>query len=143
MIGESTREFVDTNVFVYADDPSAGAKRNQALQLIERLWTSRGGCLSVQILQEFFVTVTRNVPKPMAPDAAEERVRDLSRWTVFAPRASDVLGAIALARRHKISFWDAMIIESAAQLGCAVIWSEDLQDGVKIRGLQVRNPFRA
>jgi predicted nucleic acid-binding protein len=142
MTAEAPREFVDTHVFVYADDPSAGAKRQDALLLIERLWSSRAGCVSVQVLQEYFVAVTRKVPKPMALERAEERVRDLSRWTVFSPRATDVIEAIALARRHRMSLWDAMLIESAAQLGCAVLWSEDLQAGSRLRGVQIRSPFQ-
>ncbi len=141
MSADAPREFVDANVFIYAEDPSAGDKRDRAVALLERLWSSRTGCLSVQVLQEFFVTVTRKVPKPLPSEAAEDRVRDLSRWTVFAPDASHVLSAIAVARRHKLSFWDAMILESAAQLGCSTVWSEDLQDGFALRGTRVRNPF--
>jgi predicted nucleic acid-binding protein len=141
MSADAPREFVDANVLVYAEDASAGAKRDRALDLLERLWSSRTGCLSVQVLQEFFVIVTRKVPKPLSAEAAEDRVRDLSRWTVFAPDASHVLSAIGLARRHKLSFRDAMIVESAAQLGCSTLWSEDLQDGVQLRGTRVRNPF--
>lgn len=135
------REFVDSNVLVYAEDVSAGAKRTTAVRLLERLWETQTGCVSVQVLQEFFVTVTRKVPKPMAPDLAEERVRDLSRWTVFAPGPADVLAAIGLARQHHLSLWDAMVVESAAQLGCSVLWSEDLQHGRRMRGLEIRNPF--
>ena len=135
------REFVDSNVLVYAEDASAGAKRDTAARLLERLWETQTGCVSVQVLQEFFVTVTRKVPKPMAPELAEERVRDLSRWTVFAPGPADVLAAIALSRQHQLSLWDAMIVESAAQSGCGILWSEDLQHGRRIRGLQIQNPF--
>ena len=141
MAESPAREFVDTNILVYADDRSAGRKREQASRLLDRLWTSRTGCLSVQVLQEYFVTVTRKVPLPMSADFAEERVRDLSQWTIFAPGASDVVAAISLSRRHTLSFWDAMILESAAQLGCDVLWSEDLQDGLHLRGVHIRNPF--
>jgi predicted nucleic acid-binding protein len=97
----------------------------------------------VQVLQEFFVTVTLKVPKPMSSDDAADRVRDLGRWTVFAPSADDVLSAIALARQHRLSFWDAMIVEAASQLGCNTLWTEDLQDGLRLRGVLVRNPFAA
>jgi predicted nucleic acid-binding protein len=140
-VADAPREFVDANVFVYAEDASAGVKRRKASDLLARLWEARGGCLSVQVLQEFFVTVTQKVPKPMSADAAEERVRDLSRWTVFAPTARDVLSAIAVARRHRLSFWDAMIVEGAVQLGCTTLWTEDLQDGSRLSGVTIRNPF--
>ena len=141
MSAEAELEFVDTKVLVYAHDPSAGRKHAEAVALATRLWESRTGCLSVQVLQEFFVTVTRKVPKPLALDDAEARVQELGRWTVFSPRAIDVLAAIGLQRRHQLSFWDAMILESAAQLGCALLWSEDLQPDLRVRGVRVRNPF--
>ena len=121
---DAPREFVDSNVLVYGDDSSAGPRQAAALQLLDRIWASRTGCLSVQVLQEYFVTITRKVPKPMPDDVAEERIRDLSVWTIFSPAAEDVIAAIALARKHKLSFWDAMILESAAQLGCETVWSE-------------------
>ena len=140
-MADAGREFVDANILVYAEDASAGAKQDLAAALVSRLWTARTGCVSVQVLQEFFVAVTLKVPKPMTSEVAEERIRDLSRWTVFAPSASDVLSAIALARRHRLSLWDAMIVEAAAQLGCGTLWTEDLQDGSRLRGVLIRNPF--
>ena len=79
------RAFVDANVLVYAFDPSAEAKHAAARRLIEELWERQTGCLSVQILQEFFVTMTRKVPQPLSIDAAAERVRELTVWKVFAP----------------------------------------------------------
>jgi len=140
---DAPREFIDSNVLVYADDTSSAARQQAALRLLDRLWESRTGCLSVQVLQEFFVTITRKVPKPLSDEVAEDRIRDLSVWTVFSPSTEDVIAAIALARRHQLSFWDAMIVESAAQLGCQTVWSEDLQDGLRLRGVVVRNPFKA
>jgi predicted nucleic acid-binding protein len=141
MSAEGRREFVDTNVLVYAHDRSAGAKQAQAAALLKRLWASGQGCLSVQVLQEFFVTVTRKIPHPMSGAEAEALVRDLAGWTVFAPDEDDVLAAIALHRRTGVSFWDAMILDSAAATGCEVIWSEDLNAGQEYEGVGVENPF--
>lgn len=135
------REFVDANVLVYAFDPSADAKHTAAQRLIEGLWEHQSGCLSVQILQEFFVTVTRKVPRPLSIDVAAERVRELTVWKVFAPTADDVLGAIALQKKAKLSFWDAMVVHAAAESGCDVLWTEDLNDGQRLRGVHIRNPF--
>jgi predicted nucleic acid-binding protein len=134
--------FVDTNVLVYAHDDSAGAKRDQARLLVEQLWDSREGCLSVQVLQEFFVTVTRKIARPLGLEPAKEIVADLSRWHVHVPAADDVLGAIGIHQRDEISFWDAMIVRSAAEMGCAVLYSEDLNTGQKYSGVPVENPFR-
>ena len=141
MSAESAREFVDANVLVYAFDPSAEAKHAAAQRLLERLWERETGCLSVQILQEFFVTVTRKVPRPLSIDAAADRIRELAVWKVFAPMADDVLGAIALQKKAKLSFWDAMVIHAAAESGCDVLWTEDLNDGQVLRGVRICDPF--
>ena len=141
MSTESAREFVDSNVLVYAFDSSAEIKHAAARQLLEGLWERETGCLSVQILQEFFVTVTRKVPRPLSIDAAADRIRELAVWKVFAPTADDVLVAIALQQKARLSFWDAMVIHAAAESGCDVLWTEDLNDGQVVRGVRIRNPF--
>jgi len=141
MSADGPREFVDANVLVYAFDASAAEKKARAEALLARLWTSGMGCLSVQVLQEFFVIVTRKVPRPLSPDVAAERVREFTAWPVFAPTAADVLGAIALQQEAKLSFWDAMIVHSASEAGCEILWSEDLRHGQTIRGVEIRNPF--
>jgi predicted nucleic acid-binding protein len=143
MSAEAAREFVDANVLVYAFDSSAGAKHAAATRLLERLWESGVGCLSVQVLQEFFVTVTRKVATPLSIDDASDRVREFAMWKVFAPTADDVLGAIALQKQAQISFWDAMVVRAAAESGCDTLWTEDLSDGQILRGVQIRNPFVA
>lgn len=135
------RAFVDANVLVYAFDASAGDKQTAAMALLDALWAAETGCLSVQVLQEFFVTVTRKVPRPLAVDEAAARIREFSTWDVFAPTAEDVLEAIALQKAAGISFWDAMIVQAAAELRCDTLWTEDLSHGQTIRGVRIRNPF--
>jgi predicted nucleic acid-binding protein len=142
MNAEPPREFVDANVLVYAFDSSAGQKQQGAQALLERLWESNTGCVSVQVLQEFFVTVTKKVAKPLTVEEATLRTRELSAWRVFAPRADDVLAAIGLHTQAKIAFWDAMVVLAAAESGCDVLWTEDLSDGQTLRGVRIRNPFR-
>jgi predicted nucleic acid-binding protein len=137
------RRFVDTNILVYAHDDSAGNKRDQARMLVEQLWESRDGCLSVQVLQEFFVSVTRKIAKPLSTETAKEIVADLSHWHMHIPAADDVLGAIGIHQRAGISFWDGMIVHSAAEMGCAVVYSEDLNAGQDYSGVRVENPFQA
>ena len=134
-------QFVDTNVLIYAHDVSAGEKRERALALVHELWQSGLGCLSVQVLQEFYVNVTAKVPEPLSPSTAADRIAELATWTVHRPAVEDVLDAILVATRHEISFWDAMIIQSAAQLGCRRLWSEDLNSGQVYGSVQVVDPF--
>ena len=134
-------EFVDASVLVYAFDPSADSKKTVAERLLKRLWGTGGGCLSVQVLQEFFVTVTRKVAQPMSVDDAAERVREFTAWKVFAPTGQDVLAAIALQKAAQLSFGDAMVVHAAAEAGCELLWTEDLHDGQVIGGVTVRDPF--
>ena len=135
------RAFVDTNILVYAHDTTAGAKRYAAVALVERLWDSGNGCVSIQALQELFVTLTRRLPRPLDPEAAKDVVEDFERWTVHAPASEDVLAAIDLHGHHRISFWNAMIVRSAAQLGCNLLYSEDLNAGQRYDGVLVVDPF--
>lgn len=141
MNADPQREFVDADILVYAFDSSAGRKQQAAQALLEKLWQSNAGCLSVQVLQEFFVTVTKKVAKPLPPVEATARVREFAAWRVFAPKADDVLNAIGLHTQAKIAFWDAMVVLAAAESGCDVLWTEDLTDGQRLRGVRIRNPF--
>lgn len=142
MSGTEVLQFVDTNVLIYAHDKTAGAKHERARQLLMDLWDNRRGCLSIQVLQEFYVNVTEKVPKPLTPEVAAQIIADLSAWRMHQPGAKDVLEAIALQGQHQISFWDAMIIASAKALGCEILWSEDLNSGQSYGKVAVRNPFK-
>ena len=141
MSAEAAYEFVDANVLVYAFDASAGKKKAAAEQLLRELWEAGTGCLSVQVLQEFFVAVTGKVAQPLSAAEAAARIRELAVWKVFAPGANDVLRAIAMHEQSHISFWDAMVVHAAAESGCDVLWTEDLNDGQVIGGVRIRNPF--
>jgi len=136
-------QFVDTNVLVYAHDVTAGDKHARAKALVTSLWESENGCLSTQVLQEFYVTVTRKVARPLSSEVAAQIIADLAVWRVQVPDVADVLDAIELHRRYGTSFWDALVIQSASRLGCACIWSEDLNPGQAYAGIRVLNPFSA
>jgi predicted nucleic acid-binding protein len=135
----SGKEFVNTNILIYAFDLTAGKKRETAVELIERIWAERAGCLSLQVLQEFYVTATKKLGMP--PTDAFAQIERLGKWAVHRPTFNDVLLAIQLNREKKISFWDAMILRSAMSLDCTLVWSEDLSDGQRWDGITVRNPF--
>jgi predicted nucleic acid-binding protein len=136
-----TLEFVDTNVLLYAYDASASAKHTVAKGLLAGLGANRTGAISVQVLQEFYVNATRKLTVPLSQPQALTRLRTLSSWTVHAPTATDVIEAARIAESNTISFWDAMIVRSASVLGCVTLWTEDLNDGQRIEGVTVANPF--
>lgn len=137
----SDLQFIDTNILIYAHDLSAGEKNARARALIESLWESRVGCLSVQVLQEFYVNVTQKVPRPLLPDTAAQIISDLSVWQIYRPGAQDVLDAIGMQQTYQLSFWDSMIVVSATQLGCGTLWSEELNPGQTYDQVTVANPF--
>jgi predicted nucleic acid-binding protein len=139
---EPNRQFVDTNVLVYAHDTGAGLKRGRAEALLKSLWETGEGCLSLQVLQEFFVTATGKLTQPLADVTATKIVAAYSRWTLHEPGRDDLLTAIDLHARWKISFWDALVVRSASRLGCKTIWTEDLKDGETYEGVRVKNPFK-
>lgn len=134
-------QFVDTNIIVYAHDLSAGEKYACAKTLLLDLWQAQTGCISVQVLQEFYVTVTQKIKKPLSSDQASNIIAALSAWKVYTPSALDVISAIQIHQKQQISFWDAMILHSAARMGCGTLWSEDLNTQ-EYDTVQVINPFR-
>lgn len=134
-------EFLDTNVLVYAVDRSAGPKHEKAVALVDRLWDAGTGCVSIQVLQEFFVVVTRKIPNPMPTGKARSLVSDYGRWRVHRPSVEDLTAAIDLAGSSRLSFWDAMIVRSASESEASVLWSEDLHAGSVIGGVRILDPF--
>jgi predicted nucleic acid-binding protein len=134
-------QFVDTNILVYAHDRSARSKHERSLGLIEELWENHLGCLSIQVMQEFYVVTTQKINKPLDRETATRILRNLTQWHIHAPIADDVLGAIGLQQQYELSFWDAMVLWSAQQLGCSTLWSEDLSEGQEYGDLRVLNPF--
>lgn len=134
-------EFVDTNILLYAYDHSEPIKQAKAQALLEDLWQRREGCLSVQVLQEFYVNATRKLSRPLSPDTAWQAVDDCTPWIIHMPTPRDVLVAIDLHQAHQVSFWDAMVLRSARELGCLLVWSEDLNPGQRFETLEVRNPL--
>lgn len=137
------RRFLDTNVLVYLFDASAPAKRRRAQELVAQAVGDGVALLSTQVLQEFFVAVTRKLAVPLPADAAERAVRNLSKLPLVQLSAATILATIALMRPYQLSFWDSLIVQAALQGGATTLYSEDLQHGQVIGALTVENPFRA
>ena len=137
----SARSFFDTNVLVYADDKAAPAKQRRALDLVAEHRRGGTGVVSLQVLQEYFVTVTRKLH--VDARIARRKVELLAEFDVAVPEVADILAAIDLHRLNGSSFWDALVVRAAKQAGCSVLLSEDLQQQREIDGVRIVNPFRA
>jgi predicted nucleic acid-binding protein len=133
-------EFVDTNILVYAHDGGAGAKYRKSVELLTRLFDSGSGALSVQVLSEFYSVATRKLGIPGAE--AEQIIADLGAWAIHSPSHAGLLKACALQRRYKLSWWDALVIQSALETDSRILWTEDLKDGQQFGSLTICNPFR-
>ena len=134
--------FVDTNILVYAEDKDAGRKHEKARDLVIELWNDGHGVVSVQVLQEFFVTVTRKLRRGLAPARALEIVREYLTWTVVSNTGELLIAAVGLQQKATLSFWDALIVQAALEAGCERLYSEDLSDGQCFGSLMIVNPFR-
>jgi predicted nucleic acid-binding protein len=135
--------FVDTNILVYAYDVSAGEKAAVARQILLDLWENGSGVVSTQVLQEFFVVVTRKIPNPMDALTARGIIEDLMLWEVVINDENSILQAIDISEKHQLSFWDSLVVQAASRIGAAELLSEDLQPGKTVKGLRIRNPFKA
>jgi predicted nucleic acid-binding protein len=133
--------FVDTNIVVYAYDISAGSKHSRAAEIMKELWDTGRGVISTQVLQEFFVTTTKKIEKPLDVPAARDIVKDFLKWKTVIVDGETILEAIDVQAGHQYSFWDSLIIASAIQGGAATLLSEDLSPRHKLKGLVIRNPF--
>lgn len=133
--------FVDTNVIVYAYDRSAGEKHHKAMEAMKDLWSAGHGMTSTQVLQEFFVSVTRKITKPLDISSAKAIVKDLLKWKTVTIDGEIILEAIDIHVEHGYSFWDSVIIASALSGGAGTLLSEDLSDKHRIKGIVIKNPF--
>jgi|HubBroStandDraft_6_1064221.scaffolds.fasta_scaffold1055832_2 predicted nucleic acid-binding protein len=134
--------FFDTNVLIYLFDKDSPNKAAVARQLYSRLVREKSGLVSVQVLQEFFVTLSKKFAVTLSPDDVEREVRDLSALLkVIETDVALVLDSVTLSRRYTLSFWDSLIIQAALRGGASVLYTEDLQDGQVFESLTVRNPF--
>ncbi|MGH9584584.1 MAG: PIN domain-containing protein [Bryobacteraceae bacterium] len=131
---------MDTNVFIYAHDADAGVKHDRSAELLARLWESDSGAISVQVLTEFYSAAIKKLH--ITSKEAEEVISDLGVWNIHRPGHSDLLKAARLHRTYKLSWWDALIVNSAMELNCSVLWTEDLNHGQQFGTLTVRNPFQ-
>ena len=137
----TAKVFVDSNVLIYAHDLDAGVRQQLAANALRRLWETRTGCLSTQVLQEFYVTVTRKIGSALSRSTAREIVRDYAAWVRSAITPATILRASEIGETWRFSFWDSMIIAAAEQDGATQLLTEDLKHGQTVAGITIVNPF--
>jgi len=139
----SGRFFLDTNVFIYAFDRSAPAKAKRAAHLVRQAAGTGRGIVSYQVVQEFFNVAFRRFVQPMTVAEAEQYL-----ITVFRPllaihsSPSLYMEAMRIAGKHRLAWYDSLIVASALEGRCETLYSEDFQHGREIEGVEIENPFR-
>lgn len=136
----SAKTFVDTNVLIYAHDVDAGVKQETAKEVLRELWGERAGVLSAQVLQEFYMNVTRKIATPLPKPRAREVVHSYTLWCVETTTA-EITAAFRIEDEARINFWDALIVAAARKAGAVRILSEDLSAGQIIEGVRIEDPF--
>ena len=139
-----TLVFVDTKVLISAEDGAEADKQHSALAWIERLWRARSGRLSTQVLNEFYVNVTRKLKPAMPQGDARARVRRYAAgWNPWQIDHATVETAWAMEARHGLQYWDCLVLAAAQHSGCTLVLSEDMQHQGRYGAVQVINPFLA
>jgi predicted nucleic acid-binding protein len=138
----SGRFFLDTNIFAYTFDPKAPAKAKKAAQLIRQAADTGEGVVSHQVVQEFFNVALRRFAQPMNAAEAEQYLITVFR-PLLAVHSSPALyfEALRIAGKHRLAWYDSIIVASALEGQCEILYSEDFQHGRKIESLRVENPF--
>jgi len=133
--------FLDTNILIYAHDMDAGLKHDVAQSILEKLWKDETGIISTQVIQEFYVNVTRKIPNPITPVQARAIILNYFSWQMGAIEPYTILSASEIEEKYVLSFWDSLIIATASQSEAKKILTEDLNHGQVIEGVLIENPF--
>ncbi|MCX6612785.1 MAG: PIN domain-containing protein [Acidobacteria bacterium] len=134
-------QFLDTNILLYSisRNTEEAPKRIRAIELLD----NQTNCLSIQVLQEFYVQATRaSRPDPIPHQLATALINSWSRFRIQDMTMPILQSALRIRDAHRISFWDSAVLAAALALGCDRIYTEDLNHGQMIEGLTIINPFR-
>jgi predicted nucleic acid-binding protein len=138
--GMNDKVFIDSNILIYAHDADAKSKHEIAKRVLMELWEQGSGVLSMQVLQEFYVNVTRKIASPLPKKMARTVISNYAIWCVETTPL-EISSAFQIEDESRIGFWDAMIIAAAAKSGAHRILSEDLNAGQVFSGVRIENPF--
>lgn len=131
-------EFIDTNILIYAHAGKSDPKQPTAMELVLSLDEQGNGALSTQVLIEFYSAMAGKLHRAKY---AEDAMSDMQHWALHRPSHTDLMNTVQLQRRYRLSWWDALIVNSAVESGATILWTEDLNHGQKFGDLVVRNPF--
>lgn len=135
--------FVDTNILLYARDASEPKKQAIAADKLNTLWDAQTGRLSTQVLNEYFVNVTRKLKPGLSPDEAWDDLEALSAWDPLPIDMPLLKRGHDVQQRYQLSWWDSLIVAAAEAADCSTILSEDLSDSTQYFGITVNNPFHS
>src|SRR5215469_16256609 len=138
----SGRFFLDTNIFVYSFDASSPKKSAQSTKLIRSAIETRGGIVSYQVVQEFFNVALRRFAKPLSSADAEQYLLTTFRPLLSVHSSPALYGeALRTGARFRLPWYDSLIVASAIEGQCDVLYSEDFQDGQQFGRVLISNPF--
>jgi len=137
----SVRLFVDTNILLYSRDASEPEKQPIAEALIRKLWETRHGCISTQVLNEYYVNVTQKLKPGLSPSAAWSDLKALQAWEPIPIDFNLQVRGYGIQTRYRLSWWDSLIVAAAAVSGCEAILTEDLSSEQTYEGVSIINPF--
>jgi predicted nucleic acid-binding protein len=135
-------KFIDSNIFVYLFDETDDRRREAAERIVVSALQNHNASISFQVVQETLNVLTRKLPTPMTVEGAKDFLRQVlvPLWRV-SPSPALYDRALDLQSRYRYGFYDSLIVAAALDAGCTLLYSEDLQDGQRIEGLSIRNPF--
>jgi predicted nucleic acid-binding protein len=133
--------FIDTNILVYAHDRGDQAKQLISERLVLSGVENNTAVISTQVINEWFVTITKKIKTPLSVKVAREEIVLLRALEIVELSYEMILQSIDLQTSHKISFWDSLIVSAAQVSECHTLYSEDMQDGKKIGSLKIVNPY--
>ena len=136
------RAFFDTNILAYEFDNSAPEKQKVSRELLDKWRPSGFLVISTQVLQEFFVVLTRKFRPSFPFKKAQQVVKMYSQYSVYTNTADTILRAIELAERNMLSFWDGLILAAAIESNCRILFTEDMNHGQYIEQIKIVNPFK-
>lgn len=135
----TARCFLDTNILVYAYNTGGDFRHGIAKELLLDLWKNKTGILSTQVLIECAAVLTGKFKLPKKKVA--EWLAPYQEWDVVGVDLTLLLQALGLKNKFRLSFWDSLILQAALDSGAKILYSEDFQNGQKMEGLSIINPF--